>query len=90
MFISSNFCLDNVEVIEFSTGDGKIRINKKNTKTYYNQTKYDLALADNADVWHMVVIHHKGKYKKAEIIQKIFDIAENAECYIVAYRVRLK
>lgn len=48
--------LDNVQVIEFSTGEGKIRINKKNTKTYYNQTKYDLGLADNADVWHMVVV----------------------------------
>lgn len=45
-----------MDVIEFSTGDGNIRINKKNTKTYYNQTKYDLALADNEDVWHMVVV----------------------------------
>lgn len=52
---SQLFLVDKVEVIEFSTGEGRIRINKKNTKTYYNQTKYDQA--DNADnVWHMVVV----------------------------------
>lgn len=79
--------VENVDVIEFATGEGKIRINKRNTKTYKNQTKYDLAIADNAEVWHMIVVHHDGKYKKAEIIDRIFAVAEHAECYIVAYRV---
>ncbi len=79
---------DNVEIIEFSTGEGKIRINRKNTKVYNNRTKYDLALAEKADVWHMIVIHHEGKYKRANIIERIFNIADHTDCYIVAYRVK--
>lgn len=103
------WAVDNVEVIEFTTGEGKIRINKKHTKTYNNQTRYDFAFADNAEVWHMVVVstahfqnekstedkfvadyfqvHHEGKYEQAEIMERIFNVADNVDCYIVGYRV---
>ncbi|KAJ6634948.1 Nuclear RNA export factor 2, partial [Pseudolycoriella hygida] len=77
---------DTVDYIEFVTGEGKIRINKKNVKVYNNQTRYDVAAADNPDFWNMVIVHHNGRQKKEQILKKLFEIADDVECYIVGYR----
>ncbi|KAL1374665.1 hypothetical protein pipiens_004854 [Culex pipiens pipiens] len=74
-------------VLVMKSGEADIVLEPEKALVYtcFNTT-YDRAALNRADVWHQIMVHHDGKFKKDEILEGFFTLISTEDFYPVAYR----
>lgn len=77
----------NRKVLVMKSGEMEIALEPEKALVYtcFNTT-YDRASLNRADVWHQIMVHHDGKYRKEEILDALFTVISTDDFYPVAYR----
>ena len=80
-------CTARQQCFEMSTNDLNIVITNTSPVTYHRCHSYDAQLTESGEYWHMIIVHHDGRFSKSQILQRLFDEVSDSEFFPVAYTV---
>lgn len=75
------------DLITMKAGYKPIRINRVGSQSYYQTSSYRNSLLNASYTWHLIDVHHRGMYSKADILDAFFNIIGDSEFYPVGYKV---
>ncbi|CAD7081855.1 unnamed protein product [Hermetia illucens] len=74
------------DLITMKAGYKPIRINRVGSQSYYQTSSYRNSLLNASYTWHLIDVHHRGMYSKADILDAFFNIIGDSEFYPVGYK----